>query len=665
MKFNLLVGISQINSRRGKSFGTGNVQAMRHLADLMSQLGFEGDLIDLPNGSRNPGMASPFSINSGFALNADELDLNAVDELGPELEIHGHLAQINAHYSQHFRDNRALSFQLKRSLMPWVLEHCRQAFEAKDGFAGAAYKDFAQQASYWLEDYVLFQAAVEAGLGESELLGLSVPKKREALVATQGTRMNYHRYVQFLCYQQRSSLLAHLKKLGIGLIANLPFGVDLLSADVLFHPEAFDLTRQIGCSPEPQNGYPEQAWGMPLYRERSAGLEHYLSAKMQWLSQISTGLFLDHMVGWCGQYALPRGAKTEPGKVLGAFLSEDPQERETNILWYLDLVLSKGLKILGEVAGDFERVEATKQGALKRIEQGADIALMRIPRWEHKENRVVPLKDYPKESLVAVETHDTSTLLQYLVNHKGRHEDFESTWNLLEFCRRVLGLPLHLSQLPLKTEQLSDDFCDEVVRRLSCGSQAEHFAMTLPSLLSWLSADYRNASKHNNINVMPGTSGEVGNEEGNWSFFSPPIELLEDPKLAQRVQSFSKRSYRPFEPFKEVGAGPNFSVIWAESSGREIIYLDDLDCFRVYRGQRLGLPGLMELSLANETDQLKEGLLFLNEVLDLARPGGYFFEDLNQTGALYRHPNAELREHGLYYRMEPGQIHHFLVWPVS
>lgn len=667
MKFNLLVSISQINSLKGKSFGSSSVQAMRHLGQLMGQIGFEGDLLDLPNGSRSAGMASPFSINSGFALNADELDLNAIEELGPDLSAHPHLVAIAKHYSTHFKNNRGVSYQLKRSLLPWVLEECHQAFEAKQGFKSAAYQEFAELAGFWLDHFALYQTARESGLEGAALEKLRQPKAQAEFAKSQAARIDYHKYVQFLCFRQRHQLLEDLKAQGVGLIANLPFGVDFASADVFFHPEAFETDLQVGCSPEPYNGYPEQAWGMPVYKERSPGLETYLKAKMAWLAQISDGLFIDHMVGWCGQYVLPKDQAAHPDPLgqHGRFLSEDQETREANILWYLDLILGQGLKILGEVAGDFERVEATKAGVLKRIEEGAPIALMRIPRWEKSENRMVPLKDYPKESLVAVETHDTSTLLQYLLNKKGRFDDFESQWDILQFCRRVLALPVHLSQIPFEADQLTDEFCDQILARLSQGTQAEQFTMTLPSLLSWLVAEHRNASKLNNINVQPGTAGEVGNEEGNWSFFSPPIELLEDPKLQARLKPLVQRSYQPYSPFELVGAGPDLSAVWADPAGREIIYQDELGRYRLYKGKRLGEPGLLELSLANETGQVKEGLLFLQDVLDLARGGGYFFEDLNQTGALYRHRTQDLREKGLYFRLEPGQIHHFLVWPTS
>ncbi|OGH03210.1 MAG: hypothetical protein A2600_08365 [Candidatus Lambdaproteobacteria bacterium RIFOXYD1_FULL_56_27] len=663
MKFNLLVGTSQINSLRAKSFGSCSADGLRHLGELLAKAGIQGDILDLPNGSRNPGMASPFSINSGFALNPDELNLNQIPELNPSNPVFEPLKALSRNYNQCFRGQRSLSYQLKRTLWPWILEGCFQVFSAHRGGARAEqYRTFVTEADFWLKDYALFMAAKEAGLGEAALKTMEVPVVREAFELKEADRIGYHRYVQFLCFEQRLALLKDLRALGIGLIVNLPFGVDFYSPDALFHPEAFDLSKQVGCSPEPEHGYPEQAWGMPVYKERSAGLERYLKARMGWLARLSDGIFIDHLVGWCGQYVLDKGVVPSPGQQSGSFLTQDPAEREANILWYLDLVLSQGLRILGEVAGDQARVQATQQGVLQRIEAGAPIHLMRVPRWEREGKQMLALKDYPAQSLLMVETHDTSTLLQYLINQKGRHKEFVSQWDLLEFCRQVLGLPVFLPQVPLSLEQLTDEFCREILARLALGSPAQEFVMTLPSLLSWLSPAHRNPSKTNNINVLPGTSGEVGNEEGNWSFFSPPIELLEEPELQATLRSLGQRRFKPFEPLVTLEVQKPLEVLFGDPTGREILQLSEGQ-WELYRGPERTRPGLRELVIANLGEDTVQGFLRLDRVLDLGNFGGHAFCDLNQKAVVYLNRNGDLKQNGLFFRLAPHQIHHFLVWP--
>ena len=434
MKFSLLVGTSQINSSKGKSFGTCSSSGLRHLAEIMSQVGLSGDLIDLPNSSRSPGMASPFSIESGFALNPDELDFALIPELNPSNPAMLPLSRLNQTFRSAFGEQRSLSYQLKRTLLPWLLEHCYEQFlVSKDLKRKEGYAAFVEESQFWLSDFAVFKAAKNGGFGETLLRKMEVPAVAEAFLVREAKEIGLQKYIQFLCYEQRMSLLNYLKKLGIRLFINLPFGVDYFSPDALFHPDAFDTTKQVGCSPEPENGYPEQAWGMPVYQERSEGLATYLDHRYQWLAKISDGVFVDHLVGWCGQYVLDRYQDPAEGGVSGTFLTKDPEERAENIKWYLDLALSKGITLLAEVAGDYERVVVTQKGVLSQIQKGASIQLMRLPRWEKEQGKLRPLSLIPKSSLVMSETHDTSTFLQFLLNRKGRFDDFESDVNLLEF----------------------------------------------------------------------------------------------------------------------------------------------------------------------------------------------------------------------------------------
>jgi len=663
VKFSLLVGTSQINSIPGKCFGTGSTSGLRHLGELMEKVGIKGDLIDLPNQSRSAQMASPFSIESGFSLNPDELDWSLIPELTSINPVFSALSVLRKNFEAGFSDQRSLSYQLKRTLTPWVLDGCFQVFCSKNNTNRLAqYQAFESQASGWLNEFALYKAAKIRGLGAGILTKMDIPVVREAFLLRESEEINRQKYIQFLCFEQRISLINDLRGRGIRLFVNLPFGVDAFSPDVIFHPEAFDTSLQVGCSPEPENGYPEQAWGMPVYREKAGGLVEYLSKRLEWLGQISDGVFIDHLVGWSGQYVLPVDAPANTDEAQGWFLTEDRDERARNIDWYLDLVLSKGLSILAEVAGDAARLLATESGVRRQIEKGEDIKLMSLPRWQRKERQLVPLSEVSKETLLMSETHDTSTLLQYLLNRKGRFEDFESPASLLEFCHTILGLPLQLSQLPLTLENLSDEVCFELLARLVNGSAADQFVMTLPSLLSWVDVDYRSSSWTNNINVAPGTGGEVGNEQGNWAFYSPPIERLETPKIAEVLGRIGGRSYLPFDGFHRMDTGPHISAIYSSIGNRKIIEVSKSE-FVVSKSPLADQPDLVEFLITNLSQEVAQGMLTgFGWLKNLDRPGSHVFCDLNQGSVQYSHLNQVLQAEGLFYQLEPGQTHHFLVW---
>jgi len=670
MKLNLLVATSQLKSNTGNMLGTGTSEGLDRLAEIMSAGGICGDIYDLPNGAQSPATASPFSLTSGFALKTDELAVGGIPELLENVKLNRHVTRIAETHQRHFGDKRRVNYGLKRSLMPWILEECYGAFKKRQyEHRLEQFNSFQAAADFWLDDYALFEAY------KFRELDLSNPAYRRktspeviAFSRAAAELIEFFKYQQFICFEQKQAIRRNINRRGIGLFVNLPFGVELESADVFFHPEVFDDQRQVGCSPEPEHGYPEQAWGIAVYRERSQGLADYLTARMQWLALLGDGVFLDHMVGWCGQYVLPM--KIPAGSVYphGEFLTTDHEERKTNMRWFLEIVLQTGLKIRGEIAGDHKRVLATIETVEAFAAAGHEIGTMAVPRWESENGRLKPLHRYRPSTLTMVETHDTSTLLQYLLNQKGYDADFESPILILEFCRRVLGLPFFAKDVPLTLDGCADIFWLEVCRRFAHGSPSTELVFTLPGLLSILTPRYRSASIENNINIKPGTSGAVGNGWGNWSYFSPPIEIIrDDPVTRSRLKELGNRSYTPFDYFHELDGSrishPELAVIHSNPCARRIVCRNDQGRWDVLERAQLPAAAAVELELlvANESEVELWERIDVSGLLDLEPPSGYSFTDLNGKMATYRYAAADLKTDRLFSRLAPGQVHHFLV----
>ena len=332
---------------------------------------------------------------------------------------------------------------------------------------------------------------------------------------------------------------------------NAPFGVETHSADVYFHPEVFDHDLQIGCSPEPENGYPEQLWGLAAYRERTPALRAYLASKMAWLAHFGSGVFFDHMVGWCGQYVIGRDVRAEPGRVLGCFLDTDPERRSDNLNWFLEIVFEAGLGVRGEVFGDAERLAVTVAVMEAHARAGRDVSVLRIP-WKHSgAGTLAPLDSHAASDLVAWGTHDLETPLQLLCDRKGDAALGYGALPLLEFCREVLGLPLFACDLPLAPAAIGDGLAAEIARRMVQGVQAANVLFTWPGLVSLVAAPYRDCSVRHNINIAPGTPGEVDNVPGNWSYCAPAVDALSaEPALRRFADRYGRRSHVPFAPVR-------------------------------------------------------------------------------------------------------------------
>ncbi|MBU3917012.1 4-alpha-glucanotransferase [bacterium] len=672
MKFSILVATSQLDSQYGRSLGTGTMEGLRSLAETMVECGIHGDIYDLPNGSRNPDTASPFSLNNGFALNTDELNLVRIPELRENPELLRHVKKLSELHDKKFKVNRTVSYTLKRTLTSWILEECAQVFNArKYEHRIQQFEEFRKISDYWLEEYVLYEVYKEQNtdLSDKEFRRKNSPTVRQ-FIQKHKERIEYYRYIQFLCFEQRQQVKTDLEKLGIGLIINLPFGVEFDSADVFFHPEVFDCKTQVGCSPEPEHGYAEQAWGIAAYKERTPGLKKYLEEKMRWISLMGNGIFLDHLVGWCGQYILPMTIPEDSIYPHGEFLTEDFEQRKENLCWFLRIVLNSGLQVKGEVAGDGQRVKVTKEVINEMLEKGKDISAMAIPRWEAVENRLKPLNSYQASTLTMVETHDTSTLLQYLLNRKGYNEDFETPQRIKEFCNRVLGLPFHACDVPLTIDACTEDFWFEICRRLLEGSPSEDLLFTLPSIISILSKQFRSATIENNVNVKPGTAGAVGNGWRNWSYFSPPVEtMLTDLNLKTSLTKLGRRKYRPFDYFhKMVQSGEPASdlrVIYSKPEGKSIVFRNPVGKWTVLKDEIniAEQKTVLELVIYNDSEE-KEAWerIKVAEVINLKENTTYNFQDLNNDQACYSYTSEALINDHLFIKLGPQQIHHFLVY---
>ncbi len=670
MKLNLLVATSQLNSKVGNILGTGTSEGLASLARIMAECGINGDIYDLPNGIQNPDTASPFSLSNGFALKTDELAFHHIPELQNDPQLMGHIQKISDTHHRFFRDKRTVNYALKRSIMPWILEACFQNYQKRQyEHRLEQFEAFQAISHYWLDDYALYEAYKEAG---KNLVSDQFRQKesRQVLNFISGARerIDYFKYQQFLCFEQKQAARLQIKKQGIGLFVNLPFGVELESADVYFHPEVFDTSLQVGCSPEPEHGYPEQAWGIAAYREKSDGLRVYLEEKMKWLSLLGDGIFLDHMVGWCGQYVLPMIIPDESAYPHGDFLTTDHEERKSNIQWFLEIVLQTGLEIRGEIAGDHKRVLATVEAVEEVSKTGHEIGAMAIPRWETVNDRLKPLSDYGQATLTMVETHDTSTLLQYLLNRKGYTEDFESLEKILAFCQRVIGLPFFSTDTPLDLDVCDNSFWLEVCRRFTNGSPSREVVFTLPGLISLLSGAYRSATIENNINIKPGTSGAVGNGWGNWSYFSPPIEVLqEDSEIRDALTFLGNRSFEPFDPFHHLQhtsqENVQLEILYSTIQHRGIIHRNSLDKWAVWEQPAAYQSREFELELVikNVSEEELWERIDLSDTIDLDIDGDYLFLDLNDQLASYTYHTQDLKANRLFVRLAPEQVHHFLV----
>jgi len=182
--------------------------------------------------------------------------------------------------------------------------------------------DFGRQNAYWLEDYALFMAIKDEHGGAPWWQWPQPLKRREAgaLAATRqrlADEVSFHRWTQWVFFEQWLSLVAEARQRGIGLIGDIPIFVARDSADVWAHPELFQLDDEL--NPVAVAGVPPdyfsptgQLWGNPLYDWRAlekTGFDWWLR-RIRHALELADLIRIDHFRGFEAYWAVPAGART-------------------------------------------------------------------------------------------------------------------------------------------------------------------------------------------------------------------------------------------------------------------------------------------------------------------------------------------------------------------
>ena len=259
--------------------------------------------------------SSPYSSLSTFAGNPMLVDLRA-------LVARGWLAAADVPAATEL-PARHLDFGRANGLRTALLRRAAQTFFARPApEEHAAYEAFVEKHAPWLDDYSLFMALHDAHAGaewSSWESGL-VHREKAALArarATLADGVGYHRFTQWLFFEQWARLRAMAAAKHIRLIGDVPIFVAYHSADVWAHPELFHLDEArrptvVAGVPPDYFSATGQRWGNPLYRWdklAETGFAWWVD-RLRALLELVDVVRLDHFRGFAGYWEIPAEAET-------------------------------------------------------------------------------------------------------------------------------------------------------------------------------------------------------------------------------------------------------------------------------------------------------------------------------------------------------------------
>jgi 4-alpha-glucanotransferase len=329
-----------------------------------------------------------------------------------------------------------------RRLKMALLEKAHRRFRQRKEAEKATFKAFCETEAEWLNDYAFFRALMEGNGGREtwdqwreehrqpdsarDWLAEQTPEVQKRF----SERESFFKYVQWIAFTQWIAMRAYAEERGIALMGDIPFGVNLYSADVYSRRDQFALDWSGGAPPEPYFKDDEftqkwgQNWGIPLYRwdiMRTRNLDWW-RWRVRGVRKIFHVFRIDHVLGFYRIYAFPWRPARNPEmlplseeqmreRTGGAFPQFYPRDDSS---WenceanrregeeYLRAVVeeSRDSRVAGEDLGtvpDYVRPSLRSLG----------VAGFKIPQWEnHPDGRSISGRDYQRLSIATYATHD-------------------------------------------------------------------------------------------------------------------------------------------------------------------------------------------------------------------------------------------------------------------
>jgi len=212
-------------------------------------------------------------------------------------------------------------------VIPYKFKYLEQAFDRfqKDlnGDKKQQFDQFCQEQSWWLDDFVLFMALLEANDGKPwSQWDRAIARRESAALDAQREklrdRIQFQRFLQFQFFEQWNRLRQYANDRHIKIIGDISIYVCHNSSDVWAAPELFKLDPEtlepayIAGVPPDYFSATGQLWGNPVYDwERSQATQfHWWVQRFKATLQYVDIVRVDHFRGFEAYWQVPAGEET-------------------------------------------------------------------------------------------------------------------------------------------------------------------------------------------------------------------------------------------------------------------------------------------------------------------------------------------------------------------
>ncbi|MDX2240607.1 MAG: 4-alpha-glucanotransferase [Leptolyngbyaceae cyanobacterium bins.302] len=212
-------------------------------------------------------------------------------------------------------------------VIPHKMKFLRLAFERFQHFSkndwNTRFEQFRQTQSWWLDDFALFMALLDANGGKTWTQWESAIARREpAALAAQTEALHeqiqFHQFLQFIFFEQWTQLRAYANRKHIKIVGDISIYVCHNSSDVWAAPDLFKLDPQtlepayIAGVPPDYFSATGQLWGNPVYdwdKMQQTGFDWWIKRFQATLQYVDI-VRVDHFRGFEAYWQVPAGEAT-------------------------------------------------------------------------------------------------------------------------------------------------------------------------------------------------------------------------------------------------------------------------------------------------------------------------------------------------------------------
>jgi 4-alpha-glucanotransferase len=212
--------------------------------------------------------------------------------------------------------------QVSRNKQPLLGQAAENFLERAQGRAKHRFDQFCHENSWWLEDYVLFDALRQRHGNNWNHWPSALARHQASAIESARHQLELdlavRRVLQFFFWEQWHSLRHYCAQKSIRVVGDIAIFVDYDSADVWAHRDLFRL-RDSDLQPEVVSGVPPdyfsatgQRWGNPLYNWdaiRARGYGWWIE-RLRWATRTCDFIRLDHFRGFAQFWEIPAGEPT-------------------------------------------------------------------------------------------------------------------------------------------------------------------------------------------------------------------------------------------------------------------------------------------------------------------------------------------------------------------